>query len=181
MEAVFDPKRRSGNKSAEAFRCEASEGLSVYPLLRFWVSALVRTCDAKGYCQAACQAYLAFCDIADCMVTMACRTITPAALRQAVAIFLDLFTKAWPTEPFTPKLHWLLHYSEELQAHGTLFSCFVHERKHKVIKRYGNLIANTRSAAKSNGFEETVLSEVTCHHIAMLKNFDTINCGLVCL
>ena len=35
VEAVFDPKRRKGNKSEEIFRCEASEGLSVYPLLRF--------------------------------------------------------------------------------------------------------------------------------------------------
>ena len=96
-------------------------------------------------------------------------------------MFLDLFTKAWATEPFTPKLHWLLHYSDELQAHGTLFSCFVHERKHKVIKRYGNPIANMRVADRSDGFEESVMNEVSCHHIAMLKNFDTKNCkgGLV--
>lgn len=135
VEAVFDPKRRKGNKPEEIFKCEASEGLSVDQLLRFWVLVFV---PPHGYCQAACEAFLAFCDIGDCMVTMACRTITPALLRQAVEHFLDLFTKAWATEPFTPKLHWLLHYSEELQAHGTLFSCFVHERKHKVRIRYGN-------------------------------------------
>ena len=41
MEAVFDPKRRKGNKSEEIFRCEASEGLTVYPLLRLWVLVFV--------------------------------------------------------------------------------------------------------------------------------------------
>ena len=50
-------------------------------------------------------------------------------------------------------------------------SCFVHERKHKMLKRYLNDIRNTIV------FEKSVLSEATCHHIqAMIAksfNFET--------
>ena len=43
-------------------------------------------------------------------------------------------------------------------------ACFVHERKHKMLKRYLNDIRNTIV------FEKSVLSEVTCHHIFSLQN-----------
>eukprot|EP00973_Karenia_brevis_P030951 4269391-Karenia_brevis.AAC.1 len=39
---IFDPLRRDGNRKACKFRCEASEGLSVYPVLAYWVSAVVK-------------------------------------------------------------------------------------------------------------------------------------------
>lgn len=35
---LVDPKRRDGNMKADSFRCQASEGLSLYPLLAYFVS-----------------------------------------------------------------------------------------------------------------------------------------------
>ena len=50
-----------------------------------------------------------------------------------------------------------------------LLSCFVHERKHRLIKRYCNEITNTTT------FESTALKEVICHHLAKLDSTDTFN------
>ena len=45
---IFDSSRREGNRKACKFRCEASEGLSVYPVLAYWVSAVVKMLIAGG-------------------------------------------------------------------------------------------------------------------------------------
>ncbi len=65
-----------------------------------------------------------------------------------------------------PKFHWLVHLARELEHFGILLSCWVHERKHRMVKRYANMILNTLV------FEKSVLSEVTCHHIAELRRPD---------
>ena len=56
-----------------------------------------------------------------------------------------------------------------------LLSCFVLERKHRLIKRYCNEITNTTT------FESTALKEVICHHLAKLDSTDTFtfSIGLV--
>ena len=46
--SIFDTGRREGSKKACKFRCEASEGLSVYPVLAYWVSAVVKMLIAGG-------------------------------------------------------------------------------------------------------------------------------------
>ena len=61
-----------------------------------------------------------------------------------------------------PKFHWLLHYAPCLSRFGTLISCFVHERKHRTIKRYAADILNTTN------YEKPLLSEATCQHLYML-------------
>ena len=36
---------------------------------------------------------------------------------------------------FLPKHHFCLHLPRQLETHGLLCSCFVHERRHKIMKR----------------------------------------------
>jgi hypothetical protein len=50
-----------------------------------------------------------------------------------------------------------------------LLSCFVHERKHRAIKRYCNDVTN------ATAFEATSLKEVLCHHIAQLSRSETFD------
>ena len=102
------------------------------------------------------------------MVTVATGTIPEDTLKMAIETFLALFVQAFGAEPLTPKLHWLLHYDEELAQHGTLFSCFVHERKHKMIKRYANPALNTRASRCMGSFEDSVMTEVTSHRLNVL-------------
>lgn len=55
-------------------------------------------------------------------------------------------------ERFLPKHHYSLHLPSQCAQHETLVSCWVHERKHKEIKRHANLITNTWS-----NFERSVI------------------------
>ena len=78
--------------------------------------------------------------------------------------YLAAFVQAWGFGPLKDKFHWLLHLARELDIHKTLYACWVHERKHKVTRRYGDPIQNTST------WEHTVLSELTAHHLAALRN-----------
>ena len=163
LHKIFEVKRRKGNREGGSFRCQASECLSVYPVLAFWVCAVISPSLVAGRARDASSAFLAFADMADVFMSVARGGATPELLRDAVHGFLAAFVRVWGFERLTPKYHWLLHYARELRTHGSLFACWVHERKHKSIRRYANPVQNTRD------YDHTVLAEVTSHHIAALR------------
>lgn len=66
-----------------------------------------------------------------------------------------------------PKFHWLVHMPFHFERFGFLPTCWVHERKHRMVKRYASDVYNTST------FERTVLSEVTAHHMASLDDSST--------
>ena len=72
-------------KGTEKHANSDGEGLSVYPVLAYWVSAVVKV-QMKEDC-AACNAFIAFADIADCMITVAHGTVSPDVLRKAAEDF----------------------------------------------------------------------------------------------
>ena len=78
-------------------------------------------------------------------------------LQDAVERFLDAYCTAFGEAYMSPKFHWLLHFPQSLRNAGTLVACFVHERKHRMLKRYCNDIRNTTS------FEHSVLAEEPPH------------------
>ena len=59
---------------------------------------------------------------------------------------------------FVPKHHFMLHIPRQLARFAFLISCFVHERKHKIAKRWAVplCISNKRN------YDRTVLEECTC-------------------
>ena len=59
-----------------------------------------------------------------------------------------------------PKFHWLLHIADHLRRFGCLPTCWVHERKHRVAKRYATGISNTQK------FERSLLGEIISHNLA---------------
>ena len=61
------------------------------------------------------------------------------------------------------KFHWLIHFPRHLEQFLQLPSCFVQERKHKVVKRYSSSISNTITLEKS------VMAEILSHDLAKLK------------
>ena len=63
----------------------------------------------------------------------------------------------------------VLHFHQALREHGTLLTCFVHERKHKLVKKYANDIKRT------SVFEHSVLKQVTCQHLANLSAHDSFD------
>ena len=63
----------------------------------------------------------------------------------------------------------------QLEEFGVLLNCFVHERKHKMVKRYPDDVKNTIS------FDETVLSEVICQQFVELSrpSYFKLDVGLI--
>ena len=165
---IFEPKRRRGNVKARYFKCKASEGLSVYAILAHF---LQRCVIPAGRCVALCTTYLALADMIDFLLAASRYEhgfVQPHQLTAAIEHFYALYKAHIGLKLTTPKFHWTLHYPDALYQWKTLLSCFVHERKHKTILRFGTDIYNTTA------FEKSVLHEVTCQQLAALD--DTAVC-----
>ena len=68
------------------------------------------------------------------------------------------------TACWSPKNRMALHLGEFMQRHECLISCWTHERKHKLAKRFASGIADT-----SKGFEESVLKHILAVQLKALE------------
>ena len=163
---VFPPKRKEHNKQASTFKCTAGEGLSIGPLMALYLSLVV---IPAAICIPQCMAFLAMMDMLDLLVATPHGVTTPALLNQAAKTFLDACVAAGWQEHMHSKHHWLLHFGFHLQKFidaglGAMMpNCFVNERKHKLARRYGGDINNTRT------FEIFVTHELLCHDLDVLQ------------
>ena len=146
--AVFEKRSGTGE-----LKCSASEGLSCYSLLRLFIQTLVVPRAAgPGHLLAACSSFVALCNVIDILRTLSKGTVNSSDLHAAVVFHLNLYKSAYTVDQWYPKLHYALHLGTMLEQHGCLVSCFVHERKHKELKRTANMLQNT-----SGSFEKTIL------------------------
>ena len=161
---IFEPKRREGNNKAKYFKCTASEGFTVYNVIAHFVHSVFIGNAPDGICTNACYTYLALSDVIDCLTLANRGLVTSDALNTSVEKFLALVVDTWGNDYVVPKFHWLLHFGDHLDTFGTLISCFVHERKHRGVKRFATDVRNTRN------LEASVLHECTAQHIALLRD-----------
>ena len=168
----FLPSRVRSHKQAESFKVPASEGLNLMPVLGYFVQKVVKP---SGSCSHGCDAFLCLCDIVDALQLVRVQLTEAEYLRQLNFTFLRLCKMAGWAEIAIPKWHWMVHYHQHLERHGMLVTCWVHERKHKMVKRYSQDIANRRTYARP------VLSEAVSHQLhsmAAPESFETAE-GLV--
>jgi hypothetical protein len=168
---VFSPKRLEANKRSKSFKCKASDGLGLYPIIAIWIMTLILP---GNLCVLECQAFLAMCELIDVMIECS-RTkgkISPTHLGSKVHKFLSACEKAGWRSRLHPKFHWLLHFRKHLESHDFLIFCWVHERLHKVAKRYANDIKNTLC------YEESLLKQVVCHTLANWRTPGLFDTGL---
>ena len=132
----------------------------------FFIAAVVLP---SGACIAQRKAFLTLCDCMDLLVSVPLGVVTPAQLRAVINTFLDLCVAAKWERYMHPKFHWMIHLPGELARHGFLPTCFVHERKHRIAKRYANDIRNTRT------FERSLLGEVLSHNLALCADPESCN------
>ena len=123
--------------------CSASECLSAYSVLRFVVLQYLQQGGLQAM-KAECTSYFLLCRVMDLLMHQKKHGWDPASLRGAVQEHLQAYSKISKAyNRFLPKHHYSLHLAEQCAHHGTLVSCWVHERKHREIKRHANLICNT--------------------------------------
>ena len=109
----------------------ASEMMSVGPVVRKWLLDVVKP---KGVCPAQVASLLLCIDVMDLLVHVNSGRVTPAMLADAIAAHYAAHVVAYGYTLFVPKHHYMLHMPDQLARFKFLVSCFVHERKHKIVK-----------------------------------------------
>lgn len=84
--------------------------------------------------------------------------------------------RAWGSSLWGPKHHYLMHLPEMYNLQGVVCGCFIHERKHRVAKRFSENLRNVNEA-----FEVSILKEVLHVNLTDLqkKEIDKLHVGLV--
>jgi hypothetical protein len=104
--------------------------------------------------QMAVLSYCKLCDVIDILLQFPKRE-DARKLQTKIKEHLDAFKLAYGTESWIPKFHYASHLAIMLWLHCILISCFVHERKHKAVKKIANNIDNTRCA-----WEKSIMQDV---------------------
>ena len=86
----------------------------------------------------------------------------PETLDAAMSAWMLAVKAAFGEEAMPPKAHYQRHVSRWLRKYGFLINTFVHERKHKTIKKF------VEKHPGGDGMDEHVLKEVTAHSLHQL-------------
>ena len=130
---LFDESRRKPNADAGAFKCSASEGLSLYAVVGHFLVVVVKK---SGRCVAEVDTYSALCDVIDSLMLATRSAIDPKTLLEAVEACLEHVHLSFGMEWSVPKMHWLLHFYDFYRKHGKLITCWPLERKHNTPKAH---------------------------------------------
>ena len=112
----------------------ASELLSVGPVIRKW---LIDVIQPTNLCRAQVASLLLCIDVMDLLLGVNTGCISPTMLAYAMARHYAAHVVAYGYTIFVPKFHFMLHIPEQLDRFKLLVACWVHERKHKIIKGSG--------------------------------------------
>ena len=148
-------------KHGEDFKGSASEALSVYSVIRAYLQKFQMLGHHDLEFAMKVQSFLAICSLIDELrSTMGDGPIDPDSIHNKVVLHLTSFVAAYGEQGFLPKHHYTLHLSQCARRHSCLLSTFVHERRHKLIKRYATQIANAGA-----WFERTISCDQTLAHL----------------
>lgn len=152
-------KAKKANERRQV-KMQASEGLQILPVMALFVMLVIKP---SGRAAGACAVFLAMHGLLELLIAIPHGYVTEAMLLGAVEDFLKVFRDVYGTQWMHNKFHSLLHLPEELFRCGVLLTCWVHERKHKVVKEFAEFIRNTRA------YERGVVSEAVCKQLAAMR------------
>jgi hypothetical protein len=159
---VFEKKPNAGD-----FKCSASDGLSIYGLVRLFLMRQFPHAPSNEI-KLACSSFYLLCNVLDLLTKISHGENVPELhLLTAITSHLKAFKLVHGEDPFVPKFHMAIHLPSMMAHHKLLLSCFVHERKHKELKRYGSDTDNT-----SSSYEKGILKSVLHVHFEMLQQAD---------
>jgi hypothetical protein len=156
---VFDKR----DKITDPLKCGASEALSTYCVVRIFLISHVLVGPVSTELLSACDCFLKLCAVIDLLRLVHRRAVDPEELSSKIMAHLSSF-KLLYGDSWLPKHHMTLHLPDHLLRHKTLISCFVHERKHKEIKRYADQVDNTAFS-----YERSVLESCLRVHLDSLS------------
>ena len=148
----------------DPLKCSASEGIGLYSPLRSFLQSKFRP-DKGSNLDLVLQSYYSLANVLDLLKLTPQGRVEPSSLHRAVVRHLSFFKMAYSPERMLPKHHMALHLATQLARHGQLITCWVHERKHKEVKRFANHLCNT-----SHMWESSVLEAMMRTHCNLLAD-----------
>ena len=157
------------SKGGVHFKCSASEGLTLYPILALFFNEVVLPLEI---CVPQVTSFLALCDTIDLLCHVQEGLVTPDQLDKSITKHAELCKAAYGNLLWVYKHHAAaIHLADQFRRHGLLVSLFTHERRHKLPKRF------IKDRRKLSGFERGVIEECTCQHLYDLQS-ELLICGL---
>ena len=150
----------------------ASETLSAMPVLAHYVREVVAKVPGAAACADHISCFLALCDVLDSYVALTRGgDVSHADLSRVVIKHLQLHKECYGTNVWTYKFHMATHLPDMYLKFGVL-SCFVHERKHKVVKRF----SHDHKCMKRP--EKALMLQLVAQHRYDLKHYSFATAGL---
>jgi len=163
--SAFDSKAAKSNLKSKSFSCNASQLLTLAPVLRrYFVEVAMR----QGIEVLKVESIIACIDVVLVLQAVKKGKVSGDVLHEYVHKHLTLFQLAYKMEHWRPKHHCAFHLGGMLMYFGMLISCFVHERKHRVIKKWAYGHRNTTS------YELGMLEEVTVDQLQSLQDWQHV-------
>lgn len=146
-------------------KCSASEALSVFPAFRLFVLEKIQD-GVSPEVDLAKRSFLALCQVLDLLSS---RQYNKETLQDAIMLHLTCRLRAYGASKFQPKCHYAVHLPFFLAESHQLQACWVHERKHKELKRFATDASN---ANLSRGWELGLLKQAV---LSQLNGLDEAN------
>ena len=156
---LFDSKHCKKYTMNQKFQCQASEALTLMPLLVYLVKSILQKQSMVP--DHLCKAFLSVAWIVELVhLGQIWGNCTPELLQQASEHCLEIWSAHF-RPMMIKKFHWTLHLAGALQRFQKLPSCFAMERKHRFVCRFAASICNTSRYEKS--LLQECLAEEQCH------------------
>ena len=156
---LFDSKSVSSCRKAHTFKCSASEMLSLYKLLGYYLQVMFLAHNIQAE---QCRCFLCWANVLDYLVSIPFIEASPSHLLSLVERALESSVQAGFGDEMKPKQHWSIHYADCLKRWSQLPACWALERKHKTARRYGS------NHCRLGTYEQGLLASVTMEHISIL-------------
>ena len=142
---IFDTYRARANNDSGTLKCNCSELLSLYGLLRHWAEMVVG--DRPAILKER-ESFMAACKVVD-LFLLCKRAEHPGAHlvsqhRSALSEHMKFHLDAYGDEHIIPKHHWNFDVPGQIEIDGMLVDTFAIERAHLFVKYLAELIKNTR-------------------------------------
>jgi hypothetical protein len=153
---LFSQPAAKANLRKSGFTCSGSEFLTLAPMVLRYFERVVA---ARGKFMKHVASLIAVLQVVVMLIALKTGTVAADALTIAIKNHLVLFKEAYGDSAVRPKHHFAAHLGPMLARFPFLLSTFVHERKHRVPKKY------TRDRRNLQSWDLGAIEEVTCHQL----------------
>ena len=158
----------SREKLTDSVSAAAGQCIGFYPVFKLTLQSQTINTDEARQCV---DCFYALCDVLDILREAAVpHKVRPKDLQRAVLNHLRRFQACYGTQFWVPKAHLALHLALMLSLFGVLLSCFVHERKHKELKRFGTLSRAVERNPSCTNWDKGLLQNVLRVQLQDLHN-----------